>query len=124
MRIPGLNHLKLRLWTALQTDPSEGIRLSGFWNVVAEVAPDLGALANKIGWPYEELAVLEAYRGSPDRYYFASVREIRHVFCGEPGGFEFVSTSTPGYRLGERCPSVVLRRTHPSKKFAVSLQSG
>jgi len=109
-RISNLNLLKLRLGMALQEDTSRGVELRKIWNTIRHAAPDFNQLALQIGWPLKHLQVINTYRNSPVRYYFMSVSDVRHLFCQDPGGFEFVKIYSPTYELGERCPTVVFRR--------------
>lgn len=107
-RIPSINVLKLRLGMALQKDAAEGVGVDEVWDRLHAVAPDLEELAERIGWPVDETLVINTYRGSPNRYYFVTVDQVRDLFCGD--GFEFERLHVPDYTLGERCPTVVFRR--------------
>jgi len=109
-RIDNLNLLKLRLGMAMQDDITQGVELGGIWDAFQRAAPDFDRLASQIGWPLEHLQVINTYRKSATRYYFRSVSDVRHIFCRDPGGFEFEKVYSPTYELGERCPTVVFRR--------------
>jgi hypothetical protein len=65
-------------------------------------------VAERRGWSAEELRTIEAYRDVAARYAFPTLAELRDVI-GE-AGLDVVSVSTPGYELGERCPTLVLGR--------------
>ena len=109
-RISNPNILKLRLGMAMMADVDEGVELDAMWRAVHEVAPDLEALAARIGWEAEHALVLNTYRGSTLRYHFVTVDQVRAMFCAEPGGFELAGLRVPSYELGERCPTLVFRR--------------
>lgn len=109
-RIPNLNVLKLRLGAALQPNPVDGVRLGDVWQRFQQAAPDFDALARHLGWDPDHLHVINTYRDSDTRYHFLSLREIEHLFGTDPGGFRVEEVFHPSYPLGERCPTLVLRR--------------
>ncbi len=106
-QVSNLNILKLRLAMALQEDAAQGVRLSRVWDAVHCVAPDWDDLAARLGWPREHLAAIDTYRDCPTRYHFASVAQVRQLFCEDPGGFELESMHAPAYEPGERRPTLV-----------------
>ncbi len=109
-KISDLNLLKIRLGMALAQRPGQRVHLRQVWETLHRAAPDFSALANRIGWPLEHLLVINTYRDRHARFFFLSLSEVQQLFCQNPGGFEIVRTDRPGYELGERCPTVVLRR--------------
>jgi hypothetical protein len=48
---------------------------------------------------------IEAYRGLATRYSFPSLAELRAVIA--EAGFSILEVVTPGYELGDRCPTIV-----------------
>ena len=108
-QIPSLNILKLRLGMALQRDATEGVELACVWNELRRAAPDFTALAKRLGWSLPHLLAIDSYRNCAKRYHFLTVDDVTHFFCDD-GGFVCESISTPTYELGERCPTIVLRR--------------
>jgi SAM-dependent methyltransferase len=108
--VPNLNILKLRLGMALMQSAEAGVELGTIWRTLHETAPDLAALAARIGWELEHLMVINTYCASSARYHFVTFDEVSGLFCREPGGFMVSSIRTPSYALGERCPTVVLQR--------------
>jgi SAM-dependent methyltransferase len=113
-KIPNLNILKLRLGMSLQENVTRGTALGQVWNAVHEAAPDFERLASRIGWPLDHLLAINTYRNSEIRYHFLDLDEVRRLFCDDPGGFELVTIQVPTYELGDRCPTIVLRRTTES----------
>lgn len=108
--IPNLNILKLRLGMSLQREADEGVELKNIWNTINQAAPEFEKLADRIGWPLQHLLAINTYRNSTNKYYFMSLDDVLELFCEDPGGFELVKTYKPTYELGERCPTVVLRK--------------
>jgi len=108
--IPNLNFLKPRLAMSLMDDAAQGVELGEVWQALHNVAPDLTALASKIGWPPESMLAIQAYRGSRVRYYFVTVDQVRDMFCRSPGGFEVRRLCVPSYESGEQYPTIVLQR--------------
>ena len=108
--IRDLNILKLRLWMSLLGSPDEGVELGTVWRAIHEVAPDLEALATRLGWPLEHTLAINAYRGSTARYFFLTVDQVLDLFCRDPGGFQLSDIRVPSYERGEQCPTLVLQR--------------
>ena len=107
-RIPSLNHLKLRLGMALQPNSTDGVRLCRIWDALHEAAPSLPALAARIGWDLDHLEAIDAYRDSPNRYYFSNLKDVRGPF--ERAGFRLEWTSIPSYEMGSQCPVLCFRK--------------
>jgi SAM-dependent methyltransferase len=109
--VANVNLLKMRLLMSLQADPVAGVELAAAWKALNRACPDYGELARRIGWRAEDLAAVDTYRDCPIRYHFVTVEDVRRLFCVEPGGgFDLVSVDVPSYELGDRCPTVHLRR--------------
>jgi len=110
--IRDLNHLKLRLGTALQDSPESGVALHTVWRTLHETAGDWPQLAQRLGWEIEHLLAIDAYRGSPARYHFVSADSVIDLACNRTGGaFEPHDRHVPAYVMGDQCPTLVLRRT-------------
>ena len=111
-RIPDLNYLKLRLATAMQPGPAAGVSLDAVWHLLHALEPDQAALARRLGWAPEHLAVIDAYRGSPARYHFVDVDTAVALFCtATDRAFELQRIDLPEYRLGRQCPTLTFLRT-------------
>ncbi len=105
-RIGNVHVLKWRLAMALQDSPVEGVRGARVWAALHAAWPDLDLLADRFGWPHEQVRSLDAYRGLEARYTYPTLAEHRALLAG--GGFEVMEIATSGYELGERCPLLVL----------------
>jgi SAM-dependent methyltransferase len=111
-RVASLNVLKLRLGMALQPSAAEGVRLSRVWDALHAAAPDAQQLAARLGWSFDHLRAIDTYRDCPARYHFQTLDEVRELICaGTGGGFALESFNVPTYDLGDRCPTVIFRRT-------------
>lgn len=110
-KIPNLNVLKFRLWMALAGSASEGVELATVWRTINDAAGDIEQLAKRIAWPLEHTRVINAYRDSKIRYYFASLDEVEDLFCSKEGGFEVHWQRVPSYELGTQCPTIVFRNS-------------
>lgn len=120
-KVANMNLLKLRLGMALQADSRQGVQLGQIWNALHEVAPDFGGLAARIGWPPEHMRTIFTYRGCSNRYYFLSTDEVSSLFCDESNKFKVQTIRVPVYELGERCPTIVLRRTADDARGRMAL---
>lgn len=109
--VANVSSLRMRLCMALQTDPHQGVRLGEVWARFHTAEPDPESLAARTGWSVDQVCSLDAYRDSIATYSFVTVDEVQDLFCRDPGGFEVESVTVPSYELGERCPTIVLRRT-------------
>lgn len=108
--IPNVSVLKLRLWMAMQSDPTVGIRLKDVWDAVHAAAPDPERVAPRVGWTVEHWRSLDTYRDRATRYHFTDLDGVQALFCREPGGFELASLHVPTSSPGDWCPTAVFRR--------------
>jgi hypothetical protein len=104
-RAGGFHAFKWRLAMALQADARAGVVLGDVWDALSAAEPDLDALADRCGWTIESVRTIEAYRGLATRYSFPSFTELRAVI--DEARFSILDVFTPGYELGDRCPTVV-----------------
>lgn len=107
-QVPSLNVLKLRMGMAMQQDAETGVALADIWKTVSALAPSWQELAARLDWPLEHLAALDSYRDATNRYHFVTLEETEALFAPH---FRRASVHVPTYVLGERCPTVVFRRT-------------
>jgi SAM-dependent methyltransferase len=109
-RIPSLNHLKPRLWMALQETAEAGISVGQVWEWLHALAPNWSELAAKLGWPVEHLSAIDSYRGSSARYHCVTLEQVEAMFC-DAHGFDRHQLYVPDYDMGDWFPTLVLRRT-------------
>ena len=76
-------------------------------SIEADLAEILEDLADKPGFEPEVTRTIEAYRGSGIKYTFPTVSLLKEALAET---FEVTATFTKSYELGERCPTLVLRR--------------
>lgn len=112
--IPSLNHLKLRLGMAL-ADANRRTYLPDVWRFVHNLDPDLSSLAERLGWEVDHLAAIDAYRDADASYEWATIEDVVGQLCNGDTGFVPESVDSPAYLLGERCPTVVVRKDGPVK---------
>ena len=109
--IGDMNRLKMRLSMALQDSPEAGVALHTVWRTLRDAAGDWPRLARLVGWDLEHLQAIDTYRDSTARkHYIDEPTTLGLVDEAADGAFEPVGRYEPGYPMGERCPTVVLRR--------------
>jgi SAM-dependent methyltransferase len=109
-RIPSPNHLKLRLWGAVQPDPRDGVNVSDIWSEIADLMADRTAVYAATGWPKTQVDTLEPYRTSTYRYHLPSLDQTKELFLSAPGGFSVDRLETSSEHLGDRCPTIIARK--------------
>jgi SAM-dependent methyltransferase len=105
-RIGNFHVFKWRLAQALHGNLANGVELDAIWRTWRAFVPAPEALAEKLGWPMEVLATIDAYRGSAVRYTFPTLDEMRASLAA---AFTETGCFFPDYELGERCPILALR---------------
>jgi SAM-dependent methyltransferase len=108
-RIANLNILKLRLGMAMQPSVDQGVAIDDVLRAVESVEGDLPRLAQRLGWTWDHMRVIEAYRNSPARYHFVSEAQLTKLFCHD-GRFAPLGRWQGSYPLAERCPIVAFER--------------
>lgn len=106
-RIGSFHVFKWRLAMALHGSLDDGVRVADVWKVWNDHAGDADALAARLGWRAAELRTIDAYRDSEARYTFPTLDEARELLA-----LHFVEESCVfgSYELGERCPTLQMRR--------------
>ncbi len=108
-KIANVHQLKFRLWMSLRDPSTSDVMLDDVWNAVQSRWSDFKSLFQKLQWPPESSAAIDAYRGRDERYCFLPFTEIDAMFCA--GGFERNEIFEPTYDLGRFCPTIVYRRS-------------
>lgn len=106
--VDSFHAFKLRLLMSLQPDTATGVRTGDVWACWASDGPGAEELVDRSGWPREQIATIEAYRGRDTVYSFPTLEELRSLLAEE--GFEEVERFRPTYELGARCPTLVWAR--------------
>ena len=104
-RIGTFAAFKLRLLMALSGDDGD-VGVASAWEAFSARCPDPDGLAEQLGWPAAEVRTIEAYRGQEAVYWFPTLGQFRAVVARE---FDEQACHWPGYELGDRCPTFVLR---------------
>lgn len=104
-RIGSFHVFKWRLAMALHGSLREGVCLADMWQAWDELGPGTQALADRLGWPAEQIETIDNYRGVPTCYHFPTLAEVRAGFADR---FEEVAMHVPAYELGDRCPTLAL----------------
>lgn len=112
--IRSFDALKWRIAMAIQS-PARAVHVAAIRDAFDALVPDRDALAAAHGWRREVIDHVDIYRDSPAIYSFPTLAEVRAAFA--PSLVE-IARSTPGYELGERCPTLVLGHSSTSAPFA------
>lgn len=104
-KFPTVNHFKYQLLMAMQRSTQDGIAVEDVYREWVRRRINRDELLALTGWPAQSLQSIELYKDQDVVHTFPSLSELRSVL-GE--FFQEVSMSTPGYFLGDRCPSFVL----------------
>lgn len=105
-RIGSFHALKWRVAMAIQPD-ERNVAVTDLAVAIDALVPDRAALAARTGWPRPVLDAVDVYRGSPVTYSFPTRAELEAALAPH---LVVVDEVTPGYELGERCPTVTWAR--------------
>ncbi len=98
--------LKWRIAMAIQS-PARAVPVAAIRDAFAAIVPDRAALAERTGWARAAIDTIDNYAGSPAVYSFPTLGEVRDVLAPE---LVEIACHVPDYELGDRCPTLVLRR--------------
>ena len=104
-KFPTVNHFKYQLLMAMQRSAKQGIAVEDVYREWARRKINKDELLTLTGWEPQSLQSIELYKDQDVVHTFPTVAELRSVLAEF---FDEVSMSTPGYFLGDRCPSFVL----------------
>jgi hypothetical protein len=102
---------------ALQETPKRGVAVREVYRAWVDQNVNPLRLPTGAGWEKSAVGTIEFYRDANTVYAFPTLADLRAAMLP---WFETVSTFTPSYELGERCPTLVLRPkkgasgTHPA----------
>lgn len=102
-RIGSFHAFKWRLAMALVSEPEGAVAVGEIWRFWCEMNIEPRELADRLSWPVEEIATIEAYRNASACYSFPTLEQVRAAF--RPWFVE-KHCLVPDYELGERCPTL------------------
>jgi SAM-dependent methyltransferase len=110
--IPDLSQLRIRLWMAMQYEYHRPATNRQFWYFLRESFRGREALAHKCDTTLQYIEeITRKTLSEPERdYEFADQESYLAMFTDAQNHFRLLETSVPGYGLGERCPTFVLRK--------------
>lgn len=105
-RIDGFHAFKWRLSMAVAAESqSPNISVADTHAAFNRLLPDRKQLAKSTGWSHEDIATIDLYDGSPARYSYPTLSQLRRVF---PQCFKETGLMYGSYELAERCPILAL----------------
>lgn len=104
--IHSFDALKWRIAMAVQS-PQRTVAVTAIRDAFAAIVPDRDALAARTGWPRATIDHIDNYAGSTAVYSFPTLDEVRGALAPY---LSEIACHVPRYELGERCPTLVLRR--------------
>lgn len=116
-RIGSFHAFKWRLAMALHGTLDEGVRVAAVWKAWHEHEGDADGLAARLGWRVAEVRTIDAYRQADARYTFPTLAEAREILA-----LHFVEETCcfARYELGDRCPTLRLRRRRDQPPLAAN----
>lgn len=99
--------LKWRIAMSLADASGASVAVSAIYKAFEAGFSSRSALAKVTGWPEAVIDTIDAYKGVPTRYSFPTLTKIREKF--QPY-FHIETVKVGSYELGERCPTLTLRR--------------
>ncbi|MFH1044120.1 MAG: class I SAM-dependent methyltransferase [Pseudomonadota bacterium] len=105
-RIAGFHAFKWRLSMAVAAEShGPNISVADTHAAFNRLLPDRKRLAMATGWSHEDIATIDLYRGSPARYSYPSLAQLRRVIAQR---FKETVSTHGSYELAERCPILIL----------------
>jgi SAM-dependent methyltransferase len=106
-KVSNFNAFKLRLMMAMAPDPDYAVRTADIFALWSSHNLDYDQISRRTGIPREIIETVDNYRGSATRYNFPPMSYLERHFAKH---FDLIERYTPGYDLGERCPTLLLAR--------------
>jgi hypothetical protein len=105
-RIGNLNVLKWRIAMAVQP-ADRNVPVVDISRAFDEIVADRDGLASRLGWSRAHLDSVDVYRGSSLTYSFPTLADVEAALAP---ALTVEAVHVPRYELGDRCPTLVLRR--------------
>lgn len=102
-RINGFHAFKWRMAMAMTAESGQpNVSVAAIYETFNRMVPDRERIA---AWDLQDIATIEAYRGSSATYSFPKLSELRRIFNH---GFKETGLMHGSYELSELCPILVL----------------
>jgi len=105
--VQSFHALKWRVAMAVCEGPTFSVALPAIRAAFEALFPDRDSLAASTGWRREVIDTIDAYQGLLTRYTFADLDTLK-ALCAP--WFTLEAMACGDYELGERCPTLSLRR--------------
>jgi SAM-dependent methyltransferase len=105
--IENFHIFKWRLAMALLDRNTWSIPVHCIWQSWRETVAAPDDLARHLGWPLSVVNTIDAYRDAPAVYSFPTLPVLLEILSER---FNVVASFTPAYELGNRCPTIILRK--------------
>ena len=105
--VQSFHALKWRVAMAVCEGPAFSVAVPVIRAAFESLFPDRDSLAAATGWPREQIDTIDAYQGLLTRYTFADLDTLQ-ALCAQ--WFTLEAMACGDYELGERCPTLSLRR--------------
>jgi hypothetical protein len=106
-RIGSFEVFRRRLAMAIHRPGRVAVSGDEVWRAWHARVPDAEGLARRFGWPLQALRNMDRWRGLRLRFPFPTLSELQDMTQRH---FEMIECRYPEYEMGERCPTVVLRK--------------
>lgn len=108
-KIASFHAFKLRLLTALYSEPQQSVCLKNVWDVWDKsFKSDILNHKEHLNWHLDTISTIDTYRLSNACYTFPKIKDIRMVFSN---GFIEKDCFFPQYYFGQQCPTLKLSKT-------------
>lgn len=98
---------KWRLAMALLERGTWSIPVHRIWQVWRDTISTSEDLERRLGWLESEVRTIDVYRDAHAIYSFPPLTVLREILSEH---FTVVASFTPAYELGDRCPTIILRK--------------
>ncbi len=108
--IPSMNHLKIRLGSAMQADAASGVRLADVWSRLNGSIKDRTSFFSSLGWNLDQVNVIDLYKDSDARYHFVTVDQTIQAFLEFAPSLSFIGVDIPNYSMGNQFPVICFEK--------------
>jgi SAM-dependent methyltransferase len=108
--IPSMNHLKIRMGSAMQVDATSGVRLADVWSRLNGSIKDRTSFFSSFGWNLDQVNVIDLYKDSDARYHFLTVDQTIQAFLEFAPSLNLVGVNVPNYYMGNQFPVICFEK--------------